>query len=367
MAHQSNGEVTQFIDPKSYTFVENLTLDLHDLASIVLRERLLTEPRFKHSRLFEVCDGSWPASCLPVSIQAEWMDRSAPKVGYFLQGSEKLADSPIEPNNFLHPNIKCSRELDSQDVETIYWRIKHHDSGYTVCHSLQLVLDTLPESTLLRVRTSQGHALTCKARSFVVAEMEVIPKQTTYICDFRPRPDLGPYKVDLAQFTTGDHEETTPWVYLAFGETEVATGDIGTDGRIAVDLVAPILGMRGLGGEPFAMERLGTYHNKILASVADEDIDYTLSGRINPSEEEAGPSKELAMRVLARLERITRGEETYCSYCGKEAPKAQCSRCRGKAKARKAWTYHKMWCKIDGASDNNVANGSQADVVMADA
>ncbi|KAI5121412.1 hypothetical protein M0805_003184 [Coniferiporia weirii] len=360
----------------SYNFAENLTIDLHDLAGVILRERLLTEPRFMHSRLLEVCDGAWPASCIPIISQDAWMNEAAPKVGYFLTEPKTIPRNarPIEPHNFLCEKIICPRELDTEEVETIFWRVRHHDSGYMLAQTLQFILDSLPASTMLRLRTSQGHAIRCKASSFAVAEVQILPKRKTYICNFIPRPDLDPYKFEMSQYLTGDRFLSTPWVYLVFGESDVATSEIDTDRRVAVDLVSLMLGMRGLGGEMFAMERLKAYHHTLLASVAEEDANYVLSERIRSpdDEEKARPAKELAKLVLARLEKITRGEETFCAYCGKVSPSAQCSRCRGSSRycgsvcQKKAWKYHKVWCKIDAAAKSKGVK-KDVDVKMADA
>ena len=47
-------------------FAENLIVDLHDLATILMRERLYTDPRFRHSRLREINDGSKDSLCITV-------------------------------------------------------------------------------------------------------------------------------------------------------------------------------------------------------------------------------------------------------------------------------------------------------------
>ncbi|THH06192.1 hypothetical protein EW145_g4253 [Phellinidium pouzarii] len=368
-------ELDQYIDPNSYTFAENLTFDLHDIVNILLRERLLSEPRFKHSQLLEVCDGSWPVSTVPLKVQEMWSSLGSPKVGYFLTEDAGVsdADPPVEPHNFLRPNVISARELDTEEVETMYWRIKHHDSGFILCSALQLVLDTLPQSTSLRVRTSQGFAMTCGAQSFVVAEMQVFPKETTYICNFKPRPDIEPTKVEMLQYLTGEKLESIPWIYLVFGEPTLETPNFIADKRVAVDLVSPMLGMRGPGGETFVMESMNTYHHKILPRYATADLDHVISYRINPQvKQQAIQPMEIAMRVLSRLEKIARGEEAYCGYCGKTAPKAQCSRCRKKTKycaaacQKKAWKYHKTWCKIDAASEHE-NDMKDTDVAMDDA
>lgn len=349
----------QLIRPETYLFAENLTLDLHDLAAILLRERILSEPCFKHSQLYEICNGNKKASCLRRGAQALWTSLPGPKVGYFLKQPTEVGDDepPAEPQTFLHKDFKSKDNLSERDLETIFWRVKHHDSGFVLAHALQLVLDALPASTMLRVRTSQGHSIECKARSNAVAEMTVLPTETSYICNIRMCPDLGPYKADIDEHYTGDGSGSLPWLYLIFGEESDATGDFVTDKRVALDLVAPMLGMRGLGDEVFIMERIGSYHQDVLPQAARDAGDYVISGRIFMADmEKASASVEISRCVLGRLELIVRGEATFCAYCGRDGVKPRCSGCLGKTKycdiscQKRAWKYHKAWCKADIAS-----------------
>jgi len=236
--------------------------------------------------------------------------------------------------------------------------VKGFDSGYVLAHALQVVLDVLPESTTLRIRTSQGYTIECKPSEFKVVELHVLPKSTTYINVMSQQPAPG-ISLKLRQFSTGESPKFVPWVYLLFGGSSIGGDGSGTDGCVALDLVSPMLGVRGLAGEVFAMEQVGTYHDKVLSTGADQSDDFMVSSRINPSDSidksETEP-REVAVRVLARLRAIARGERFYCSNCGKEVEKApQCAKCRkvkycGAVCQKKAWKYHKVWCGVDGAS-----------------
>lgn len=350
------------IPTSSFKFSQNLTFDLHDIIGILLNERLLSEPRFGRANLFEISDGAWPASCIPLEYQSTFMGRPSPKVGYFVRSlSQEITDPAliVRPDNFLHEDMRTMRELDTEEVESIFWRVRNHDSSFFLHHALQLVLDYLPASTALRMRTPGGLVMTCAPQSFAVAEMGVLPRRTTYINHIQPRRTKnGPIQVQLDQYTFGERHLHVPWVYLIFGKDEDLVPDRGNGKCIAVDVNSLTLGLRGLGGEPFVMERRNVYHDvpKMLPRVVDEDLELIQSARIfATSEKKAKPAVELAIRVLARLEKITRGEK-FCAYCGETAPKAQCSRCRGKSRycgsscQRKAWSYHKLWCKIDAAA-----------------
>lgn len=344
------------------------TIDLHDIATVLLYEYKTSESRFKHSRLREINDTSKPRSALPPHIPLPELDNlplSIPVNGYFLL-DDGIADAvdnmpAIELASFKHPEFtnNSSVKVTDAELEKIYWQCKHHDSGYTLAHAIQLVLDNLPSSVQLRVRTSQGHTMTITPTAFAIAELQVVSHSTTYICKITNQPQLGPSKVSLGQYLTGS-DGPFPWVYLVFGDEKVANVDLDKDGRVALDLASLLLGMRGRGGEIFVMERLEDYHStKLLPAFADDVGDVILSGRIVPGSSgrhaEYGRAVALSKRVLARLEKIVDGAGDFCAYCGKESAKARCSVCRGalfcdKGCQSKAWKYHKRWCKSDAGS-----------------
>lgn len=355
--------IEELIEPGLFVFPENITLDLHDIIGILLRERLLSDRRFGRAKLFEVSDGAWPASCLPLEQQQAFTDREAPKVGYFLKlvGESGEDDAVVEPHNFLHEALRTSRELDVEEVENIFWTVKNHDSGFLLHHVLQLVLDYLPKSATLRIRTPDGYSFTCTPQSFIVAEMDVLAPKVIFISATHPRNGNKNKEIHIDQYTFGDHWIPEPWVYLVFASDEKDLNQKPNredEKSVILDINVLALGARGSGGEPFALERRNAYHNKLLLKAKTrEDIELRQSPRIHSiNREKAEPAVDLAKRVLARLEKFARNQEFYCSYCGKATPKSQCSRCRGKSRycsaacQKKAWPYHKVWCKIDAAA-----------------
>lgn len=449
-------------ESKTYEFPEGeFTVDLHDLAAILLREFLFSEPRFKFSRLLEISTGSVPVSCLPVGGQS-WTYMAPPKIGYFLKTpegfenfnappdsdseSEDESDTysededgnegenkgkgkdksksedengnkdsrkdndkdvksvpvhdeekekrrqhynslpPIEPSDFLDEDFRCSRELDSEVVETIFWRVHTHNRNFLLHHALQIVLDTLPpKQTTLRIRTSSGDVLSTSPRSFIITEMDVTPLSLLYIANFERRPDSKVFKnvaVTINQYTHGEQGIglSYPWISLTFVPSskrpspdeppdadEIASEN--SPDNISLDLCLPGLNnVRGLGHEIFALEKSSIYHNKLLPKGCDADILPIHSSRIDAlSPERAQPAHELAGRVLTRLEKILTTGQRYCAYCGKEDPKTQCSRCKGKniycgqTCQKKAWPYHKVWCKVDAESlaDDQAIDGKK--------
>ena len=91
--------------------------------------------------------------------------------GIFLQedaGGHSDSVPPVEPANFLHDDFVGPEMPSAREVEMAFWRVKHHDSGYMMAHTLSLVLDSLPESTRLKIRSSQGHSIECKATDYAI-------------------------------------------------------------------------------------------------------------------------------------------------------------------------------------------------------
>ena len=332
------------------------TVDLHDLATIFLRERLLSEPRFKHSHLREINDGSAPRTILPDTTPLPVLDDlpdNIPHLAFFLV--ENTSEIPKVPEPTGVTRTGGDYDVSELELEMYFWGIRHHNSGYPLAHAMQLVLDALPATTKLRIRTSRGHFLTVPASSFSIVELPIMALTNSYICNMKPRerPELdGHTNFILAQYTTGG-TGSFPWVYMLFGDDGVA--DPEQQGlQVVLDLVSAMLFFRGLGGEIFSMERMEEYHTKLLSQGALQGKPFKHSARIKfpPGEaQEDSEAAQLSKRVLTRLLKIMEGE-TFCAYCGKETPKSLCTVCR-KARycdnkcQKKAWKYHKTWCKID--------------------
>lgn len=355
------------------------TLDLHDLATILLRERLLTEPSFKHCRLREINDRSKPRTSLPPHVRLPELDnlpQNTQVTAYFLadEADEDVRAPPVESSTFKLPDFTSSLPgpLTESQLQTAFWRIKNHDGGYVMAHAMQLILDNLPVDTKLRIRTSQGHSILTDPKAFSIVEEPIVPRLVTYICKVIKQPHLGPTKVQMDQFLTGANGPF-PWCYLLFGGDDVARSDPESDGRVALDLVAPIIGMRGLGGEVFAMERMQDYQEKLLPQFTTERGRLIISERIIPGSSGRTVNDEdavaLSKRVLARLKRV----DTFCAYCGKSkedfpegTSMAQCSACKktrfcDRSCQTQGWKYHKKYCKIDASANsvesNNVSSG----------
>ena len=330
------------------------TVDLHDLATILLRERLLSEPRFKHSHLREINDGSAPRSLLP-DIPLPVLDDlpdNIPHLAFFLVEIANEIPKIPEPTEVTRTGNDDVSEL---ELEMYFWAIRHHNSGYALVHAMQIVLDALPITTKLRIRTSRGHLLTVPVSSFSIVELPIIALTNSYICNMKPQeiPESdGHTSLTLAQHTTGG-SGSFPWVYMLFGDEGVAnTQENGL--QVVLDLVSPMLFFRGLGGEIFSMERMEEYHTKLLSQGAIEGRPFKYSDRVgfrSIEVQEGSETVQLSERVLTRLSKIKEGE-SFCAYCGKEMANSLCTVCRkamycDKKCQKRGWKYHKTWCKID--------------------
>jgi hypothetical protein len=335
------------------------TVDLHDLATILLRERLLSEPRFKHSHLREINDGSAPRTLLPdISLPVlDDLPKNIPHVAFFLV--ENPSETPKIPESTAVTRTGGDYDVSELELEMYFWAIRHHNSGYALVHAMQLVLDALPANMKLRIRTSRGHVLTVPVSSFSIVELPIMALTNTYICNMKPREKSETHSESeghtiliLAQHTTGGNG-SFPWVYMLFGGDGVANAE--QQGlQVVLDLVSPMLFFRGLGGEIFSMERMEEYHTKLLSQGALEGRPFKHSDRMGfrPGEvQEDNEAVQLSERVLTRISKIMEGE-TFCAYCGKEMAKSLCTVCRKalyceKKCQAKGWKYHKTWCKID--------------------
>lgn len=133
-------------------------IDLHDLSAILLHEWSLLEDRFIHSKLVEVTNGSRPTKALP-----EWVDlpnltslllTGRPCRTYFLQDDNIPNTLPTDAFEFKHEDFTSRSQYSEKDIETMFWEIKNHDRGFVLAHAMQLVLDSLPQTTNFRIRTS---------------------------------------------------------------------------------------------------------------------------------------------------------------------------------------------------------------------
>ena len=332
-------------------FPENITIDVHDLATVLLRERQLTEPLFKNARLVEVIDGPNQPNIFPLEDYCPtWGELPEHRRTAFnvLHESEDF----VELTDFKHPQCICPRDISEKELETIYWCAKLYNSGYLLANVLRNIISDLPLTTKLRIRTSQGYEMICGKTDCVFNETAVLPDKIRFIGDFIPSPSNTQFKVGVHIICQKFY--ALPWAFAVFGtRTDNATNEC-----VVLDLVTPLLGGRGLGGEVFSMERMEDYHGKILdkccKSSKSSEIDPYIFLGVSPEE-----TIQLKRRVIERLERIISGNESFCAYCGKSNAHSVCTACKGpkycgKICQKKAWKYHKVWCKVDANARKEV-------------
>lgn len=345
------------LDPSAFTLPDDLVLDVHDLATILMCEKIQTERLFRNAQLLEIHHGSELAKCLPEEFQTKWKSYAGTqKLGYFLKTPTDHPSAPVEPSSdtFLHPDYKPEvyGTLSAHEREMIFWRIRHHDN-LILPHAMILVLESLPRSTKLRLRTAKALDVTCRVESFfALLDPDIVPKVPIYANNLVETP-AGNIAYSVAVL----EEESIGHAHLCFGDTP-RRGEQGGP-IIALDLAAPLLGLRGDGGEIFVMDKKDAYLKKFRTACASASGKLILMNRI-PDVNDMRERNELAMRVLGRLQAICRSEEEYCRYCGKGKTAEEMSRCSGCKKAkycgeqcqRMAWKYHRVWCKTDAKEDH---------------
>jgi hypothetical protein len=109
----------------------------------------------------------------------------------------------------------------------MFWEIKIHNSGYILAHAMQILLDKLPSTVKLRIRTSQGHSVVVRSEQFAIAQIEVVPHRNAYTCRITKTPDNDD-QVELEEYVTG-MPGPIPWPYLAFGERDVTKANPALD------------------------------------------------------------------------------------------------------------------------------------------
>lgn len=224
------------MDPSRPSFPECATVDLHNLAAIFMYERMRHESRFSHYRLKFVYEG--PLADLspgePVPIE-EWDDpphlgRPRNFFGLLRDNVHREGDigiqegtSGVTPASFLDtkgvtlpPSI--SSPIPYKTRELIYWRCKNHDGGFLLTYAMQTILDALPESTTLRVRTRDRHqnVSVTPPRNLGIMEFSVRAHELTQIVRMTPRTE-DRRTIDSSMSWTGMNGGIMPWVYIMFG------------------------------------------------------------------------------------------------------------------------------------------------------
>ncbi|KAH9947979.1 hypothetical protein B0H21DRAFT_300308 [Amylocystis lapponica] len=332
--------------------LDNFVVDLHDLSAIILSCHEKTEPTFANAQLVEVNNGTTPIITLPQNVLHPdyWTvpDRGQKAVAYILRIAP---DAPprVAFEDFASPDgvqTPSSAPLNRRELENVYWRCKTYDSGYLLTYVAQTVLERLPRTATLQARTSRGHILHCSPEDVTIGEFEIRPIEACYMVVYKPLPHLGPTKVDMSQHMSG-FDDTVPWVYLMIGKP--VSPDLEVDTRVVLDLALPQIGGRGGGGELFALEKGFDYHNRVLSQYAYETDDFKYSEKLRlspPGLQQRG--NDIAAIVLERLEKIARGKENFCRYCGKGDVDTRCSKCKKACFCKDChtlgWKYHKAWC-----------------------
>lgn len=188
--------------------LEFATIDLHDLATIFMYERMRHESRFSHFRLRIYEDGSiFSVNLSNLGSVEAWDDpphRARPKKDFGLirddmrrDGDVVLKDgtSGVTPDSFLDKEpVRSPSPLSYKSREIIYWRCKNHDSGFALLYAMQTILDALPSSTTLLVRMNkkrQNISITPPGNFRIMHFQTKAHELTTILC-MTPNPSSLP-------------------------------------------------------------------------------------------------------------------------------------------------------------------------------
>jgi hypothetical protein len=323
---------------------DNTTIDLHDLAAIFMYERMLNESLFSHFRLMKYHEGL--LATLPdkpavgnQTIVEDWDIQPGEGRGrkYFelfrdtkpVLGDIRLADGTtvVTPDSFdplgevNHPRM--NKPIPYKERELMYWRCKNFDNGYGLAYAMQQVLDALPRSTKLSVRTkNRTHNVTISPPSeFNIMEMEIRTHELTHAVRISQIPGTQ----ITSQHITGGDGGIMPWVYLFLGKATSA--DPENDTRVVLDLACTMLGGRGPAGEIFALQRGKEYLDETLAKVADDlGGEMKLSRRTVHRKADREELDRLAAAVLERVRQVVVDGVPFCAHCGSSSASMRCTR-----------------------------------------
>ncbi|KAF8312205.1 hypothetical protein DL93DRAFT_2098346 [Clavulina sp. PMI_390] len=350
----------QFLSPVP----DGSRIDLHDLAVLFMYERMIREQKFGCVRLTMYKEGplediepySWDVKpgenrkrhYIEVETDSSQEERAGDIPASF---NPTLAGPVVTPESFEAPNVKLPPRMASpipyRERETMFWRLKNFDSGYALTYAMQTILDTLPTSATLVIRTKKkAHNIEISPPStFAMMELPVRAHELTHLLIHTSMG--GTRKLIREHITRGDGGYM-PWIYMLLGEARSV--DLASDTRVVLDLGCSLLGGRGPCGELFALQRSKEYMDNTLASFAD-DIggELKLSGRLVFSRDDHQEYRQLAEATLAWMYDIIVNRASFCGHCGRPNASQRCSKCKvshfcSAEHQRAAWAFHKIYC-----------------------
>ncbi len=313
---------------------DNFELDVHDLCAIILATHAHIDPPFPYGLLLEVNKGNKPIHSIPPDdVPSDWRAfHDQPRVAYTLHPNCEAAgittiDDYAWPGGVITPD---EQTLTRRELEDAFWRCKTFKNGFILAEVACRVLDRLPRTTILRAKTSSGQQVTCATRDIKIMNMLLSPHESCLM-------------VERQMYFSGFGDDI-PWVVLLLGDPR---GD-----RVVVDLALSQIGGRGLGNELFALVKQRDYTEKLLPKYAvrdpDEDRETYMFNPWSMTAAQENRVQLLVGHILTRLAKVSRGENNFCRYCGKDDVNMRCSKCK-KANfcpscVELGWKYHKVWC-----------------------
>ncbi|KAJ4316458.1 hypothetical protein N0V94_005449 [Neodidymelliopsis sp. IMI 364377] len=325
-------------------------MDLIDIATLLNYERVSREPRFRHTKFVHITRPDEYAQLrhLQNTFPSKLLKKNIPNSRTWIAVKYKKGDDeqPDLPSNMTDKNAPPISPVTDEELEAIYYRVRHQDGCFSSAYLLQCFFDLFPEDTPLRVRHEPRDApigafsyTTTISHRMGISDKLVYPKNSTaVIIDNNAIKD---------NFQLAGHERLMNHAHLGFSPP-------GSESTMSLlDLSSMQFGNVGRGpgrkGKmPFAMDHafeweyrwrdyaLGhqerEFFKKLFACYYPEDTTYL---------------QEVARRAKERWEK--RDTEKWCACCEAPQPKFKCGGCGevwfcDRKHQKNVWPFHKGYC-----------------------
>ncbi|KAH6614033.1 hypothetical protein C7974DRAFT_404345 [Boeremia exigua] len=327
-------------------------MDLIDIATLLNYERVTREPHSRHTKLVHVL--------LPDDPMLEKLQKNTPskllkdnipneRTWIILRDSKGDDEQPDLPSTMINKAMPPLRPLSSQDLETVYYRIKHQDACYSSVCLLQCFFGLFPPDTPLRIRHEPMDGMgtftydTTISHRTGISDTFVLPKFSTAVSIENRSPQtndnfwLSGYQHTLNHAHMGFSPPGSEWTMSLLDLSSMQFGDVGRGpgrkGRM------PFVCEHAFGWEHRWRDFAHSHQPGSRAFIE------TLLGPAYP--EDARHLQEAAQRAKDRWEK--RATEKWCACCGAPKPKFKCGGCGevwfcDRQHQKNVWPLHKGYC-----------------------
>ncbi|PPQ68781.1 hypothetical protein CVT24_007724 [Panaeolus cyanescens] len=349
-----------------WTTYPDRVIDLHELGVLINYERASTDHRFRHIKLREVATISDFTTIKCSAI--EWTTSPNHRLGLVYDkrpaqpaGDNENPEPDLITNMVNDPIPPLLRHLTTRDLETFYWRTRHHDASQVTAVILQHFFDLFPPYTRVRIRTmAPVIPSTRQLQPVSPRDAPINPPKHIYYSTL-----VSDRKVIEFQITNPKQRTviavlpgSKPFITGGYGpikHTILGFGPPASPIETVYDLTSMQFGEEGKGNKRkglFVLEPIQDYVGIRLPKMVES---HTMSEAKLLDRVEFDVNDihliDVARRVKTRWQR--RKEIPFCAYCG--APPehgkdmAKCSACKldhycNEEHQRNAWPFHKLFC-----------------------